>query len=306
MQRVAFGRINRRAQGSIQPQPFDAEMRALAESHRTTVEMNGKEWFAAEMTIDDENRFLTGVIGYETTETLIRFSRDEWSWSKGDSRTEEGGLTSTVVPFAVDLRQGRRWVCFAVTQRIQPTTFARAFEGCLNAALRDIGLVSTDWDIDLTFDRSQLDSWLHDHPSVTKLVITIRRTNPGREIDDDRQKMQALAAMGLNKEYTAGRGSLELTNNSTFEREIEGVEIGDLDIRITARTPGNRSGRTSFSSKGRAVEKFVEEYGLDLTLGKQLVQEALEMYSDREHLASVANPSADRLRTSLDDPGPYF
>ena len=281
--RVAFGRINRRAQPHLDTRPFDAEMRALAESRRTTAEVGGKEWFASDMTIDDSGHFVTGIIGFETEETFTRFALDEFSWAKGARRIEEGASARTMVPFAVDLREARRWVCFATAQRITPATFVVAFEACLNAALRELNLTETDWEVDLTFDRAELDAWLEEHRDLSKLVVSARRTNPGREIDDDRQKMQALGARTLKKEYSAGHSRLTLKDNDTFTREIEGIEVGDLDVTITARVSGST---TTFSSKARAASDYIEEYGEDLVHGMVLVLEALEGYSRRQELRS--------------------
>src|SRR3954463_614594 len=73
LRRVAFARINRRTEQRLDDRPFDAEMRALADSHLTKAEWKGREWTAADLAIEMSGRFMTGILGFMAAELLTDF-----------------------------------------------------------------------------------------------------------------------------------------------------------------------------------------------------------------------------------------
>ena len=127
--RVVFGRINRRApdQGVLQPRDFSVDMVALADSHKTvhTVRSTGgkpgRRWVAADMAVTPDGEFMTGVLGFSEQQQQVKFDEESFSWMKGEVADSDSANEQTIVPFAVDLRTGQRWIAFATTQQL-PTT----------------------------------------------------------------------------------------------------------------------------------------------------------------------------------------
>src|SRR6266508_3556064 len=114
MRQVAFGRLNRRVpdQQSFARRPFAEDMRALAESRQTRAEIDEREWLAADLTVDVSGDFMTGILGYAEAELRRDFEDQAFSWIKGRTSMAEGASRRTTVPFAVDLREDRRWGSF--------------------------------------------------------------------------------------------------------------------------------------------------------------------------------------------------
>jgi len=125
--RVAFARINRRAEATegFGARPFRDDMRALAESHQTRAQFRGREWIAADLKILPTEDHMTGVLGFTDEETLRDFDPAAFSWVKGPIHIQEGASERTMVPFAIDLRDDKRWVAFGTSTRIQPPARSR-------------------------------------------------------------------------------------------------------------------------------------------------------------------------------------
>jgi len=283
--KVVFGRINRRRsdQETLAMRTFAEDMRELAASRLTRFRELGSDgrlrrtWFAADMTVDTSGDFMTGTLGYSVFEERRSFDEDAWSWVKAPTEMADAASEETVVPFAVDLRESERWVAFATTARLQAGAFSTGLQRVLNQAVADGGLLPTEWEVDLVVSRSRVEQWLHDHPLVHLLRRTIKFTNPGRDLDDDREEMRALGARRKTEEFKAPpRGVLD-TASEEFDRKLDGTETGDLDLVLEARgEQGVRNVR--FSSREAADYSTVEDFGHDLMRGMEIVLAALREY----------------------------
>ena len=288
--KIVFARVNRRrpSQDTIAMRPFSVDMSELAESRLTTFhekaksQRTGRTWFAADMTLDASGDFLTATLGFSVREERRTFDEDAWSWIKGETQLSDTGSEATVVPFAVDLRESQRWVAFATSARIQPSTFCVGLEKVLNQAVVDAGMVPTEWEVDLVVARARVDQWLTENPFVHLIRRTIKFSNPGRDIDNDRREMRALGAKRKTEEFKAPYNGTLRTDSEEFSKKLDGTETGDLELYMEAR--GNRGVTNSkFNSKKSADEMFVDDFGRDLMAGMELALAAL-----REYIATKA------------------
>jgi hypothetical protein len=250
-------------------------LETLAESHETRTRFRNHEWIAADMRIESTD-FMVGVVGFADTEQLRDFDPQTFSWLKGEIREAFGASERTMVPFAIDLREDKRWVGFGTASRIQPAGFASGFEATLNAAIEKVGQMPTDWAVDLVQPKELVEQWLLAHPGVVKFSRTVRLHNPVSHIDDDRSEMQALAARTKTETFSAQRNrTLEIANNPLFEEKLSGIETGDLDVVLIAK---EGSTEVRFSSKQHSDHTFIDDYGQDLERGMELVLRAVAEY----------------------------
>jgi hypothetical protein len=282
MRQVAFGRLNRRVpdQQSFARRPFAEDMQALAESRQTRAELDEREWLAADLTLDVSGDFMTGVLGYAETELRRDFEDRAFSWIKGQTSVAEGASRRTTVPFAVDLREERRWVAFAPSARIQPAAFRRGFAAVLNAAVTRLQLWPSEWEFDLVLQKRTVEEWIAEHDEVFYFRRKVKLTNPGREIDEDRTEMRALAARSKEEIFKASYGrALSLEGSEAFSRKLDGVETGDLEVVLRARGPEGTE--FMFRSEDQPERTFVTEFGDNLEEGVDQVLDALREYSER-------------------------
>jgi len=153
----------------------------------------------------------------------------------------------------------------------------------LNAAVGKLGLMPTEWEVDLVLGVARVEVWLEQHPIVTKFTRIIRLHNPTIKLDRDREEMRALAARTKTETFTTApsRGkSLSVRDNPEFERGLEGLDTGDLDIELEARQ--GRS-KVTFSTRRLADRTWIPDYGNDLEEGMEAVLRALQDYvAERE------------------------
>lgn len=278
--RVTFGRINRRP---IDDEPFDVrpfpeDMRLLADSHETHARFTGLEWVAADLRIDASEDFLAGVLGFMEEEQLTTFDADSFSWIKGERREELGATKRTMVPFAVDLREERRWVGFGTTSRIRASTFRQAFAVILNAAVARLGLFPSEWDVDLIASAESVREWIREHPDVAAMTRVVKYPNPARDFDRERQEMRELAARSKTERFVPQRsGRLNLEDSELFDQFLEEAELGYVEIRLTSRE-GHQQ-KAHFSTAKDADHTVVDSYGDDLALGMERVQDAVRRFS---------------------------
>lgn len=279
--RVVFGRINRRDQTGLDPRPFAQDMMVLAESRKTiavTRSTGGRPdrtWIAADMTTDPRGEFMTGVLGFEVVDEVRTFDEGTWSWSKAEATPMMGAPSSTTVPFAIDLRESRRWVAFATSSSIRHQNFGTGLALVLNQAIRDLQLWPTDWEFDLVLSRGTVRQWIESHPNVYRIVRTLKFSNPGLDLDAERTAMRALGANRLTEEFAARRSEILRTDSAEFESKLEGIETGDARLQIWAR---GQSVDAEFRSDDAADFQFVDDFGNDLALGMEYVLAALRDY----------------------------
>jgi hypothetical protein len=282
MRRIAFGRVNRRlpAQESFARRPFAEDMLILAESRETRAEDKDREWVAADMAFDPSGDFMTGILGFAESELRRDFEDHAFSWIKGRTSTAEGASRRTTSPFAVDLRDDRRWVAFAPAARIQPATFRRGFSAVLNAAVQRLKLWPSEWEFDLVLEKRTVEEWIAEHNAVFYFRRKVKLTNPGREIDEDRAEMRALAARSKEESFTAPYNrTLRLQESEEFSRKLDGLETGDLEVYLRARGPGGT--QFVFRSDEQPEHTFVSDFGDNLEEGIEQVLGALREYSER-------------------------
>lgn len=295
--RVVFGRINRRdpGQDSFEMRPFAEDMAALAESHRTvyversTAGNPGRRWVAADMEVTPSQDFLTGVLGYSEQQLHVTFDDESFSWMKAQVEDADSATERTIVPFAVDLREHNRWVAFATATRVQPHGFRGGFEHVLNQAVAELGLMPTAWEFDLVTSSAVIYEWLRQNPLVHQLRRTIKFTNPGKDLDEDRRQMRALAANRKTEEFKAAYNKTLDTASPEFQSKLEGTETGDLDVVMHARGSHGVSD-VKFNSRDSVDHRSVEDFGANLQHGIDVVLAAL-----REYVASKGEPEQRAL-----------
>lgn len=262
---------------------FAEDLTVLAESHQTQFTQydaktgETRTWTAADMTVQPNGDFMTGVLGFSTPDQQKIFDADAWSWVKGETVALDAATRRTVAPFAVDLRDHDRWVGFAPSANLRPITFASGLEHALNQAVAAAGLIPTEWEVDLVTSRAEIDEWLREHPLVHFLRRNIKMPNPGRIIDNDRAEMRALGAGRKTEEFRAPRNGALNIESEEFREKLDGTQTGDLELQMVAHEPVG-PGQSKFNSKTAADESLIDEFGLDLMLGMELVLEALRTY----------------------------
>jgi len=286
MRKVRFARINRRrppGQETLAMRTFAEDFTELANSRLTQTTQRGasgdllRTWTAADMTIDPDDDFMTGTLGFSSPEDRKIFNAEAWSWVKGETFDLDAASRATVAPFAVDLQESHRWVAFAPTAKIRPGSFAYGLEHVLNRAVGEAGLIPTEWEVDLVTSRAEIDEWLREHPLVHFMRRIIKTSNPGRELDSDRAEMRALAARKKTEEFTALRGrTLDITSEA-FNDKLDGTQTGDVELQLIARRDGG-AGNVKFNSRLSADEELIDDFGIDLMVGMELVLAALQIY----------------------------
>lgn len=286
--KVTFARVNRRGaegQETLAARSFRDDMATLAQSRRTSyLERKDRQdtspvrlWYAADMTIEPDGDFMTGTLGYASPQQHIPFDTKNWSWIKGESAENDAAREDTITPFAIDLRDPNRWISFAPTARIQPSAFASAFQRVLNNAVVAAGLIPTEWEVDLVISPIEVYSWIEQHPGVYNLQRTVKFTNPGRDYDDDRQEMRALAARRKKEEFSAPGNDVLNIHSEEFHAKLNGVDTGDIDLVLHARGEAG-PGNAVFTSKQSADSMIVSNFGGDLIAGTETVLAALREY----------------------------
>lgn len=268
--RVVFARINRRLKRRtepLNPTSFGEEMRVLIERGETTAVQHqtgepDKTWHAGDFTIHPDGTFVTGTLGYSESRTDRVFDEASRSWLKGQAEDRDSGSDQTISVFAVDLRDEYRWVAFTTAPRLQYNQFRKGLELVLQAAVMEAGLIGHTWEVDLVTSKAEVHAWLEDNPHVRKLVRTVKFTNPGRDIDDDREEMDALGAARLREEYTPPRLGELNTASPEFDAKLDGLSSGFVDVQLEAQEPGGKT-RTRFNSKERAESTEIEAASLE-------------------------------------------
>jgi hypothetical protein len=197
---VAFARINRRMAPSLVHRPFREVMMTMMASHNMEADRGGHTWIAADLEVTHDD-LLVGIIGYTTAAVMTHFDPTEWSWLKGTQTVEEGADISTLAPFALDLDERRRWVAFAPTGRLNERTFPGGFQAVLNEALIRQDEVFSDWEVDMVSSGIALRDWVSRHPDVVEMKLTLRLSNPGRDLSADRLAMRNMGSAKLEKRF---------------------------------------------------------------------------------------------------------
>ncbi|MEU7679468.1 hypothetical protein AB0C42_32175 [Micromonospora taraxaci] len=231
------------------------------------------------MQIVVNGRFAIGVLGFAVSEEKRRFDQENFSWVKGETEFSDAASEDTVVPFAIDLNERSRYVAVATSGRVQAYSAMVNLGKVLNRAAHDIGLLPAEWECDVVVTEASIHKWLEQHPKVRQMRRTIKFTNPGRNLDDDRSEMTSLHANRKTEEFTAGYNKQLDVHSPVFLELLHGVETGDLEIYLEARLDG--SGKAEFNSNEGADKVLVPDFGTDLERGMDLVQTALAGYVGR-------------------------
>lgn len=286
---VGFARINRRRrdQVTLDFAEFSVDIQQLANSHMTEARDDAggaaavRTWFAADMRIEASGDHLVGTLGFSEPQRQVEFDPEAWSWVKGATWQTDVGSEHTVVPFAVDVRDEQRWVAFGTSPRLQPAGSARGLSMVLNAAIDRLNLLSGVWDVDVVTSRASIEQWVQDHPEVFHMTRTVKLSNPGRDLSDDRREMQALGARRKTEEFAAYPGRTLTTEGDAFAALLDGTETGYLELVLRAR---GGSGEIRFRSNDRADKMDVPDWGDDLEAGMATVLDALVDYVARREV----------------------
>lgn len=281
MPTVEFCRINRRTnQPNLVIRPFRDDVQVLATQGRLELRATVRrvEFIAADLAITLDDNFLTGLLGFAEEETLRQFEADTHSWLKGETTEFHGATRQTVVPFAVDLREHRRWTAYVTTGRIRSTFFRQAFEAVLNHAVGAMGLLPVDWEVDLVMSTTALTDWISEHPDVIQIRRTVKLVNPLKDVDEARRKMRALRGDRYRDVISAGRNETLDVANDSFQRHIAPIETGDAVVEITARM--GEAGTQRFKSETHSERTVIPPYRQDLQAGIERVLGVLATFSD--------------------------
>ena len=286
-QQVLFARINRRPQQPLELRPFKEVILSLVENRNTKAEHSGKTWIAGDLEVRED--VLVGVIGFVVDEMITQFDLTEWSWLKGTRRIETGATTSTLAPFAIDLRAKGRWVAFSPKGHLNAKTFPGGFHAVLSEALKNQNELFFDWDIDMVSSSQALREWVSQHPRITKMSLNFRFDNPGRDLSSDREQMRALGSRKMEKIFhPAPRSTLHV--DAELDELSEELDRTDLDIELTAKE-GN--GEVKFNTKSSREVRFVDDFSDDLSLGMDHMQEQLLDFIDGRAFPTLTGDPAD-------------
>jgi hypothetical protein len=236
------------------------------------------------MAVEPGGTFMTGTLGYTSPTQHRSFDREHWSWIKAQMEEIDAARADTISPFAIDLRDHNRWVAFAPAGRLRVQMFATGFQAVLNNAVSAAGLMPTEWEVDLVVSRGRVEEWIQAHPLIYSLKRTIKFTNPGRDLDSDRQEMRALGARRKTEDFVASNRGIINIDAEEFRNKLDGVDTGDVELRLQARG-SHGAGDAVFSSKNRADTVTVDSFGGDLIRGMDRVLAAL-----RQYVADKAGP----------------
>ncbi len=277
-----FARINRRTkQPNLEIRPFREDMVALASQGRLELraQVRRLEFIAGDLTTTPDGNFLTGLLGFAEEETLRQFEADAHSWLKGETADLQGATRQTVVPFAVDLREHRRWTAHATTARIRSTFFRQAFAAVLNHAVASLRMLPVDWEVDPVMSTTALADWITEHPEVIRIERIVKLTNPLKDVDDARRKMRALGGDTYRDVVSAGRSERLDVDNDTFRAHVAPIETGDAVVEIVARM--GEAGTQRFRSETHRERTVIPPYAQDLQTGIERVLGVLAEFSDQ-------------------------
>jgi hypothetical protein len=239
--------------------------------HNMETTWNGHRWIAADLEVRSDD-VLVGLIGYSTSTVRTEFDDTEWSWLKGTKTIVTGADDRTLAPFAVDLDSHRRWVTFAPVGYVNEQSFAAGFQAVLNEALRRQDEGFSDWEVDMVSSGIALREWVETHPDVIEMKLTLRMSNPGRDLTSDRAQMRALGSARMEKTFYPARAR-ELHVSEELEA-LEG-ELARTDTDVLLR---DRAG-SRYDSRRKLERQFITDFGDDLRLGMDLVADALRAFS---------------------------
>ena len=282
MPTVEFSRVNRRSlQLDLGIRPLVDDMQVLADEGSEYLQalVGRVNYLATDLTITADRRFLTGALGFSEDETLIQLDPAERSWIKAPQLEVFGATRQTVVPFAMDLAEARRWCGHVVTQRISSLRFRHAFEAVLNAAARQFGQILGSWEVDPVQDLRALTAWIAENPDVFKVARTVKLTNPLIDVDDVRRKMRLMRGNTWTDTVNAPRGEVLDTVSKAFQEHVEPIETGDAVVVLNART-GPGLGPRIYRSIAHRENAQIRNYR-DLGDGVELVLEQTRVFSER-------------------------
>lgn len=278
---VSFARINRRQENLlsplVEPTDFHSDLTELVESQETRALVDGLYWIAGDFERDASGDLVTGILGYESSEQFVEFDEEANSWMKGPTHEVSGATSKTMVPFAIDMRNDSRYICFAQQPTISAARFCRAFGAVLAAAVEAQGWVGQLWEVDLVAEPNDLLEWLAQNPNITKIVRVVKRPNPsGEYLQDDLNKMNLVHARRLKEEYSVGQGrgqhSMSAESPEAQSLLTDGLEQGNVEITATAKGAGGLG--STFSSKVSRAKSTVASFN-DPRVGGERVLGAL-------------------------------
>lgn len=216
---------------------------------------------------------MTGILGFESEETYISFDPDSFSWVKGDRSDVSGATNETMVPFAIDARDDRRYVAFTTTRRIKATTFCEALSAVLTEASDAEGWEGLVWEVDLITDTAELDDFLADNPNLTMIQRNVRRPNPkGEYLEEDLQRMDTVSARTLSETYRI-RQNVPVTAEAT-ELIKAGLEEGFTEVKLESTSNGVS---VKFDSRKRRKRTVIEDFKGSLKeRGTEFLSKALQ------------------------------
>jgi len=271
-------RINRRPhpQGNLfaeHPEGFlDHLTEALLFGHEISVGKRGdRRWQLGNRRIDGRDRFLAGVIGWESEQLREEdhFDESKAEWVPSVGRTSKVSLS----PFVI-LSEGRR--LFVMKHpTFAETTLATVFRTILNEgeAARETG-PTTEWDVQPMLDEIEFEEWLGEISVLDKVTFVARLPNPDaeeafRELDEHLRQMKAgemrheLKAadeeVGLSTDFTADKLSSGLLEMSKRGYAAVSARAYDSASRVRRFAQRNSAKHNTIELESIAYNKARDE-----------------------------------------------
>lgn len=286
-------RINRRPRSQAtlfgaQREPFiDHLVECLLFGEATvTGRAHLRTWTLGNRTIDPQQTYLAGFVGYEVDETrgIDRYDHDQKSWIE-DTAVGERTARS---PFVV-VAESRRLLVYK-HPTFSEAVIPQVFETLLNRGEdeRETG-GSTEWSVEPLLDTTGFDEWLGTLRTLDALRFKVKLPNPDAEeafaeIDSHLREMDAEelthelkprdAERGLSKDLTKdriSRGLLEMATRS-FARIV--AKGRDRNGRSTEYNQLNRVRRTRVDGPETFDEGLQQVVAFAVTMPPELASAA--------------------------------
>lgn len=282
-------RVNRRpmSQGNLfgqQPEGFlDHLSAALLFGHEVSVGKRGdRRWQLGNREIDGDERFLAGVIGWESERLREEdhFDDESREWVLSVAPKSQVALS----PFVVESASRRLFVMKHPS--FAETTIATVFRTILNDGeqAREGG-PTTEWDVQPMLDEIEFEDWLHEIAVLDKVNFVARLPNPDaeeafRELDEHLRHMKAGE---MRHELKAADDEVGLSTDFSGDRLAHGLlemsKRGYAAVSARARDSAARVRRfvQRNSARHNMIELDQSEYN---DARDRLASQALEWVED--------------------------
>ncbi len=257
---VLIYRINRhpRPQGNLfanQPTDFsDHLVEALLFGEAVRVGKRGdREWKLGNRLIDSDERFVAGIVGWESPQVREDdyFDSDTRNWI----HSEELGNRSALAPFSIET--SHRLLFVARHRSFSESAIASVFRTLLQTGEDEREAPTTDWDVKAVLDPRDFEEWLSGVSTLEKISFRAQLPNPDaeeafRQIDSQLKTMRAgemhHALMARDPETGL---STDLSDDPLTNGLLEMSKRGFATVSAIARDAASRVTKFTQTSRTR-------------------------------------------------------